>query len=83
MLHEFHLKLFKSCSNSNTNRATYKKVFGCTGRNQLFQCLVVCVFEFLTPFTLEGYNFLICNPFWTNLRVSDESRGGVQVLLGH
>jgi hypothetical protein len=30
MLHECHLKLYKSCSNFNINKATYKEVFGCT-----------------------------------------------------
>jgi len=34
-------------------------------------------FEFLTPFTLGGHNFLISNPFWMIASVLDVSRGGV------
>jgi hypothetical protein len=40
-------------------------------------------FEFLTPFTLGGYKFPICNLFLTIVSVSDVSRGGVQVLFRH
>jgi hypothetical protein len=49
--------------------------------NQPLLCLVVCLFEFLTPFTLGGHNFLISNLFLTIVNVSDPSRGGVQVLF--
>jgi hypothetical protein len=40
-------------------------------------------FEILTPFTLEGHNFLISNLFSTILSVLDAPRGGLQVLFGH
>jgi len=40
-------------------------------------------FQFLTPFTSGGHNFLISNPFLTIVSVSDVTRGGVQVLFGH
>jgi hypothetical protein len=38
-------------------------------------------FEFLTPFTLGGCNFLISNQFSTIVIVSDAPRRGVQVLV--
>jgi hypothetical protein len=38
-------------------------------------------FEFLTPFTLGGYNFLIFNPFLTILNVLDAPRRGLQFFL--
>jgi len=44
---------------------------------------MVCFFEFLTPFTLGGHNFLISNPFSTIVSVFDAPRGGIQVLCGH
>jgi hypothetical protein len=37
----------------------------------------------LTPFTLEGHNFLNFNLFSTILSVLDSPREGLQVLLGH
>jgi hypothetical protein len=37
-------------------------------------------FEFLTPFILEGHNFLISNLFSIILSVFDVPRGGLQVL---
>ncbi len=40
-------------------------------------------FEFLTPFTLVSYNFLISYLFFKIVSVSDEPRGGVQVLFQH
>jgi hypothetical protein len=43
----------------------------------------VCFFEFLTPFTLWGRNFVITNLFSTIVSVSDVPRGEVQVLFGH
>jgi hypothetical protein len=44
---------------------------------------MIYFFEFLTPFTLGGRNFLISNPFSTIVSVSDASGKGVQVLFGH
>ncbi len=38
-------------------------------------------FEFVTPFTLRGYNFFISNLFLTIIFVSDVPRAGVQVCL--
>jgi hypothetical protein len=38
---------------------------------------------FLTPFTLEGYNFLSSHLFLTIFTVSNVPRGGVEVLFGH
>jgi hypothetical protein len=40
-------------------------------------------FEFLTPFTLGGHNFLVSNPFLTIVSVPDAPIGGVQVFFGH
>jgi hypothetical protein len=40
-------------------------------------------FEFLTPFILEGHNFLISNLFSTIFSALDAPRGGRQVLFGH
>jgi len=40
-------------------------------------------FEFLTLFTLGGYNILIFNLFLTIVSVLDAPRGEVQVLFGH
>ncbi len=39
--------------------------------------------EFLTPFTLGAYNFLISNPFFMIVYVLDAPKGVVQVLFGH
>ncbi len=39
--------------------------------------------EFLTPFTLVGHNFLISNLFSTILNVLDAPRGGLQVCFAH
>jgi hypothetical protein len=44
---------------------------------------MIYFFEFLTPFTLGGRNFLISNPFSTIVSVSDASGKGVQVLFEH
>jgi hypothetical protein len=40
-------------------------------------------FKVLTPFTLQGHNFLIFNLLSTIVHVSDVSRGEVQVLFGN
>ncbi len=45
--------------------------------------MVVCVFEFLNPFTFESSNFLISNLFSTFVSVLDVSTREVSVLLGH
>jgi len=47
------------------------------------ELVVVCCFEFLTPLTLGGHNFLISNPFLTIFYALDAPRGGVQHFLGH
>jgi hypothetical protein len=44
---------------------------------------MIYFFEFLTPFILEGHNFLISNLFSTIVNVSNVLRGGVQVLFEH
>jgi len=44
---------------------------------------VVYCFEFLTPPTLGGHNFLIFNIFLTIFNALDVPRGGAQHLLGH
>ncbi len=44
---------------------------------------MICCFEFLTPFTLRGCNFLVPNLFLTIVSVLDAQREGVQVLFGH
>jgi hypothetical protein len=49
----------------------------------VFIISVICLFEFLTLFTLVGHNFLISNPFSTIVSVSNAPGGGVQVLFGH
>jgi hypothetical protein len=38
-------------------------------------------FLVLDPFTLEGHNFFIFNPFFTIVNVLDAPREGVQVFL--
>jgi len=40
-------------------------------------------FEFLTPFTLGGCNFLTSIPFSTIFNVPNAPIGGVQVFFGH
>jgi hypothetical protein len=82
MLWEHHLKLYKLSLNSNSNRTTYKDFFGCSGTS-LCSIWWSFFFEFLTPFTLGGCNFLFSNPFSTIVLVWDAPRGGIQVLLGH
>jgi hypothetical protein len=47
------------------------------------ELVVVCCFEFLTPCTLVGRNFLNSNFFLTILSASNVPRGGVQHFLGH
>ncbi len=49
--------------------------------NWLCSVMWFVLFEFLTPSTLGGLNFLISNPFMTILSASDVPRG-VSVLLG-
>jgi len=49
-----------------------------------FDCVQWFVFlEFLTPFTLWGCNFSFHICFWQIVSVSDATREGVQILLGH
>jgi hypothetical protein len=80
VLEEHHLKFYKTSLNSNNNRAAYKKKFECLGIG-LFSVQWFVFFEFLTPFTLRGYNFLISNPFFTIVNLSDAPRRGVQIWL--
>ncbi len=42
---------------------------------------MVCFFEFLTPFTLGGHNFLISNLFSMIVSVSNVPRGGFKFCL--
>jgi hypothetical protein len=51
--------------------------------NRPMQCLMVCFFEFLTPFLLKGCNFFIFNPFLMVVSVLDVPKRGVQVLFNH
>jgi hypothetical protein len=44
---------------------------------------MVCFFRSWLSLLLGGHNFLISNPFWMIVSVSDAPRGGVQVLFGH
>ncbi len=78
-----HIKFYKSCLNSNSNRATYKEFFRCS---QIDLCNVWW-FVFLSSWlTLLFWgaitlSFLIC--FSLIITVSNASRGGVQDLYGH
>ncbi len=79
MLCKCHLQFYKSALNSNSNRATYKEFFEWSSFlvfGDLF------FFEFLTPSTLGGCNFLNSNPFLMISNAPDASIGGVQVLFG-
>jgi hypothetical protein len=51
--------------------------------NQLCYLWGFGFFEFLTPSTLGGCNFLNFNSFLTIFSAQDASAGGVQVLFGH
>jgi hypothetical protein len=78
ILLEHHLKFYKSYSNSNT--ATYKENFECSG---IDLCIVQWfVFLSLDPL-LKDCNFLIFNLVLTIASMSDAPRREVQVLLGH
>ncbi len=69
------MKFYKLFLNFNNNIATYKEFVGCLGTGL---CNVSRFFlQFLTPFTLEGCNFLIFNLFLTIVSLSDAPRGGV------
>jgi hypothetical protein len=61
VLQECHRKFYKSSLNFNSNRTTYKELFGCL-KTSLYSVQWFFFFEFLTPFTLGGHNFLIFNP---------------------
>jgi hypothetical protein len=47
------------------------------------ELVVICYYEFLTPPTLAGHNFLILDSFWTIFSALDVPRGGVQHFLKH
>ncbi len=47
------------------------------------ELVVVCCFEFSTPPTLGGHNFLIFNMFLMIFSASNAPRGWIQYLLGH
>jgi hypothetical protein len=50
------------------------KILSKSKNNQIF---VVCFFEFLTPSTLGGYNFLNSTPFSTIFSAPNAPIGGV------
>jgi hypothetical protein len=49
--------------------------------NRLCNVMSFYFFEFLTPSTWGGHNFLISNMFLTKFTMLDVSREGVQVLF--
>jgi hypothetical protein len=68
--------------NSNNNKATYKELFGVwelafVAFNGLF------FFEFLTPYTLKGHNFLNSIPFFMIFSALNAPTRKVQVLFRH
>ncbi len=67
MLQECHLQFYKRSLNSNSNMFC---VFG----NWLCSVLWFVFFEFLTPYTLGGCNFLISNPSLMNFSASSASK---------
>jgi hypothetical protein len=40
-------------------------------------------FEFLTPFTLQGHNFFIYNPFLDDYKYLKCAKEGIQIWFGH
>jgi hypothetical protein len=66
--------IYKLFFNFNSNRATYNNFLGCSGIDfDNVQWFVF--FQFLTPFTLGGHNFVISNLFLTIVSVLDVPRG--------
>jgi hypothetical protein len=77
------MKFYKSSLNSNSNRATYKEFFWCSGTNLYNVWWFVFFFFFFDLLHFGGYNFLISNLFLTIVSVSNAPKRGVQVLFGH
>jgi hypothetical protein len=73
------LKFKKSHVNSNSSKATYKDFLEYLGSS----LCNVWLFVFWVLDKLYFCNFLISNLFSTIVSVSDEPRGGLQLLLGH
>jgi hypothetical protein len=67
---------------SNSNKTTPKEFF-LSDREWALYCSVVCFFEFFTPFTLGGHNFLNSNIFLTIFNAPNVPMGEIQVLFGH
>jgi len=49
--------------------------------NRPLKCSVICIFEFLNPYTLGGCNFLISNSFSMIVNVSNAPRGEFKFCL--
>ncbi len=74
------MKFYKSCLNSNSNRATYKEFLGvCEPAFVMFGDSFLEFF--IDPFTLKGHNFLISNLFLIIIAVSNASRGGFKIYM--
>ncbi len=82
VLQEYHLKFYKSTLNFNNNKTTYKEFGVCLGTN-LCSIWWFFFFEFLSPSTLNGHNFLNSIPFFTIFNALNMLIGGVQVLFKH
>jgi hypothetical protein len=81
MLKECHMKFYKSSSNFNSNRTTYKECFGVW--EHAFVMFDGLFFWIIDPSTLEGHNFLNFIPFLTVFIAPYVQIGGVQILFGH
>ncbi len=89
LIHLNDLKCYKSATWSSTNHLStliaakqYTKNFWGVWESA-FIVFRGSFFEFLTPFTLGGHNFLISNPVLMIANVLDVPRGEVEVLFGH
>ncbi len=78
------LKCYKSATLSPKNNLGVVIIIKQHTRNilGLQELAMVCCFEFLTPPTLGGHNFLIFNLFLIIFSALDVPRGGAQHLLG-
>ncbi len=79
MYYRSELKFYESTLNSNSNR---QGIFWAIG-NPSCSVWWFVFFEFLTPSTLGGCNFLKSIPFWTMFSLPDAPIRGVQILFGH
>jgi hypothetical protein len=75
-------KVLQIILNFDSNRTTYKELFGCLGID-LCNVWWFVFFEVSTFFILGGCNFFVFNPFLIIVSVLDAPRGGVQILFGH